>query len=64
MVHHQDVQKRARDEILSISASGTIPSFEERDSYPYVNALVMEILRWGSIGPLGIYRIVLLLQST
>ena len=53
MVLYPDVQKRAQAEIDSVVGKYRLPTFEDRDSLPYVNATMREVLRWGIVAPLG-----------
>ncbi|KAG1758394.1 cytochrome P450 [Suillus occidentalis] len=48
-----DVQKRAQAEIDAVVGPGRLPSFADRDSLPYIEALVKEILRWNVVLPTG-----------
>ncbi|KAG2120520.1 cytochrome P450 [Suillus discolor] len=54
MVLYPDVQKRAQAEIDSVVGRERLPTFEDRASLPYIDALVRETFRWQPIGPLGI----------
>ena len=56
MVLYPDVQKRAQAEIDSVVGKYRLPTFEDRDSLPYVNATMREVLRWGIVAPLGNLR--------
>jgi cytochrome P450 len=53
MMLHPDVQKRAQNEIEQIIGFGRLPTFEDRQSLPYINACVLEVLRWHPSTPLG-----------
>jgi cytochrome P450 len=53
MVLYPDVQTRAQAEIDSVVGRDRLPTFEDRASLPYVDAVVREVLRWRPIGPLG-----------
>jgi cytochrome P450 len=53
MVLYPDVQTRSRAEIDSVVGRDRLPTFEDRASLPYVDAVVREVLRWRPIGPLG-----------
>jgi cytochrome P450 len=48
-----DVQKRAQAEIDAVVGPGRLPSFADRDSLPYTEALVKEVLRWNVVLPTG-----------
>jgi cytochrome P450 len=53
MVLYPDVQKRAQEEIDSVVGKDRLPTFEDRPSLPYIDAIVLETLRWNPILPLG-----------
>lgn len=53
MVLYPDVQKKAQAEIDAVVGQDRLPTFTDRDSLPYVNALFKEVLRWHTSVPLG-----------
>ncbi|KAG6329311.1 hypothetical protein ID866_9777 [Astraeus odoratus] len=53
MTLYPNVQKVAQAEIDAIVGFDRLPSFSDRDSLPYIEALVKEVLRWHVAGPLG-----------
>ena len=48
-----DIQKRAQAEIDIVVGDGRLPSFEDRERLPFVEAIVKEILRWRPPGPVS-----------
>ncbi|KAG2064898.1 cytochrome P450 [Suillus decipiens] len=48
-----DVQKKAQAEIDAVVGLDRLPSFADRDSLPYTEALVKEVLRWNVVFPTG-----------
>ncbi|KAG1756031.1 cytochrome P450 [Suillus lakei] len=48
-----DVQKKAQAEIDAIVGLDRLPSFADRDSLPYTEALAKEVLRWHAVVPAG-----------
>jgi hypothetical protein len=50
-----DVQKRAQAKIDAVVGPGRLPSFADRDSLPYTEALVKEVLRWNVVLPTGMW---------
>ena len=48
-----DVQKKAQAELDQVIGSDRLPSFSDRDNLPYIHAVVLEILRWHNVAPLG-----------
>ncbi|KAG6337367.1 hypothetical protein ID866_1740 [Astraeus odoratus] len=53
MTLYPNVQKKAQAEIDTVIGFDRLPSFSDRDSLPYVEALVKEVLRWHTVAPLG-----------
>ncbi|KAG2095906.1 cytochrome P450 [Suillus discolor] len=49
-----DVQKKAQAEIDVVVGPDRLPTFADRDSLPYTDALVKEVLRWHVVGPTGL----------
>ncbi|KAG1847833.1 cytochrome P450 [Suillus subalutaceus] len=48
-----DVQKKAQAEIDAVVGPDRLPTFADRDSLPYTEALVKEVLRWNVVVPTG-----------
>lgn len=44
---YPDAQKKAQAEIDSVIGPDRIPSYEDKESLPYVDALTSEVLRYG-----------------
>jgi cytochrome P450 len=53
MVLNPDVQRKAQQELDSLLEPGHLPTFEDAESFPYVTALMKEVLRWNPIAPIG-----------
>ncbi|KAL7278727.1 hypothetical protein ACG7TL_007730 [Trametes sanguinea] len=53
MVMHPEVQKRAQAELDAVVGPDRLPEYTDRDSLPYISAIVKETLRWHNITPLG-----------
>lgn len=51
---HPEVQKRAQEEIDRVVGTDRLPTFEDREKLPYVEALYLETLRWNPVAPLGL----------
>ncbi|EKM56931.1 uncharacterized protein PHACADRAFT_208100 [Phanerochaete carnosa HHB-10118-sp] len=49
MVKHPDVQKKAQEEIDRVVGNERLPKVEDRDSLPYLNAVLREVMRWQPI---------------
>ncbi|KAF8657593.1 hypothetical protein AX16_002174 [Volvariella volvacea WC 439] len=54
MAKYPEVQAKAQAEIDSVVGNDRLPSLDDWDNLPYIRALTLEVLRWHSIGPLGI----------
>lgn len=53
MVLYPEIQSKGQAEIDGVIGKDRLPSFTDRDSLPYVNAIVKEVLRWNPAVPLG-----------
>ena len=53
MMQNPEVQRKAQEEIDSVIGNGRLPAMKDRESLPYINALLKETLRWYPIAPLG-----------
>ncbi|KIK81857.1 hypothetical protein PAXRUDRAFT_832577 [Paxillus rubicundulus Ve08.2h10] len=49
MTVHQDVQKKAQDEIMSLLGSSRLPTLEDQPRLPYLEALIKEIHRYNPV---------------
>ncbi|KAF8671204.1 cytochrome P450 [Rhizoctonia solani] len=54
MAMHPEVQTRAQAEIDRVLGGSRLPEMDDRQSMPYVQAIVKEVLRWRSVLPLGV----------
>jgi cytochrome P450 len=53
MAMYPDAQRKARDEIDRVVGSSRLPTYDDRTSLPYVEALYREVMRWGPPSPLN-----------
>ncbi|KAL2813599.1 cytochrome P450 [Aspergillus granulosus] len=53
MLLFPDVQRKAQEEIDRVIGTGRLPTLNDRENLPYINALVKETLRWWPIAPMG-----------
>ncbi|KAJ3793676.1 cytochrome P450 [Lentinula aff. detonsa] len=49
-----EIQRKAQAEVDSVVGKDRLPSFQDRDSLPYIEALVKELYRWLPIVPLAV----------
>jgi cytochrome P450 len=57
MTLYPEAQRRAQQEIDAITKPGCLPTFEDAETYPYITAMVHEVLRWNPNIPLGEYEL-------
>ncbi|OGM40602.1 cytochrome P450 monooxygenase [Aspergillus bombycis] len=48
-----EAQRKAQAEIDRVVGPDRLPSFQDRENLPYINAMVKEILRWHPVLPMG-----------
>ena len=53
MVENPHVWKRAQAEIDAVVGPDRLPEFDDRQSLPYVGAVIREVMRWIPVFPLG-----------
>ncbi|KAI0698607.1 CyP450 monooxygenase [Cytidiella melzeri] len=51
---NHDIQKRAREELDLVVGLDRLPTYEDCDSLPYIQAIILECTRWIPVLPLGI----------
>ena len=56
MVLHPHVQTKAQAQIDSVLGMGRLPQFDDLPSMPYVEAIMMELMRWRPSVPIGTYN--------
>lgn len=49
-----EVQRKAQEEIDRIVGRERLPTADDRDNLPYINAVIEEAIRWHPIAPLGL----------
>ncbi|KAI0753249.1 CyP450 monooxygenase [Daedaleopsis nitida] len=54
MAANPEVQAKAQAGLDAVVGPNRLPSFKDRDSLPYINALVSECLRWKPVAQLGL----------
>ena len=45
--------KKAQNEIDRVIGSDRLPTFDDRPNLPFIDAIVKETLRWGTVVPMG-----------
>lgn len=53
MCHYPEVQAKAQAELLAIVGTDRLPEFSDRPNLPYINAIVLEVLRWQPVANFG-----------
>ncbi|KAF9488031.1 cytochrome P450 [Pleurotus eryngii] len=54
MLLYPEVQKKGQDEVDQVVGADRLPSFEDRDSLPFVYCIIQELLRWHPVAPLAV----------
>ena len=54
MTTNLDAQRRGQAELDSVVGKDRLPDFSDRNSLPFINAIVKEALRWQVVSPLGV----------
>lgn len=52
---YPEILKKAQAEVDAVIGQDRLPTFEDRDALPYVNAICVELLRWQVVGSFGMY---------
>ena len=53
MAMHPECQKRAREELDVVVGPNRLPTFDDYDALPYIQAIIMECSRWLPVVPMG-----------
>eukprot|EP01132_Coremiostelium_polycephalum_P008467 gene8467-10399_t len=56
MVNYPEFQEKAYQELVNVIGKGNRVKISDRQSTPYINAMMKELLRYKTIGPLGVPR--------
>jgi len=56
MIKYPEALRKAQEEIDSVIGHSRLPTFSDRPSLPYVEAMLTETLRWGCPVPLSTLR--------
>ena len=61
MALHPDIQRKAHAQLDLVVGNDRLPDFDDKPSLPYLEAIVMEVLRWHPAAPIGNIPIYLIL---
>ncbi|KAI6042932.1 cytochrome P450 [Pisolithus marmoratus] len=53
MILNPEIQNRVHAELDAVVGKGVLPTFEDRERLPYLQAVLFEVMRWHPITPLG-----------
>ena len=53
MIANPGAMKKAQEELDRVVGKGELPDFSHKDSLPYIDALIKELLRWSPPVPLS-----------
>jgi cytochrome P450 len=53
MVLNPSCQRLAQEELDMVVGRTRLPDYNDRPHLPYINALILEILRWNPVTPMG-----------
>ncbi|KAI1412256.1 putative cytochrome P450 oxidoreductase OrdA-like protein [Hypoxylon sp. FL1857] len=54
MTVYPEVQRKAQEEIDRVVGQDRLPTVEDREHLPYIEATVKEVLRWHPVAPMGL----------
>ncbi|THU99692.1 cytochrome P450, partial [Dendrothele bispora CBS 962.96] len=54
---YPDVQQKAQQELDTVLGHGKLPTFDDRSSLPYIDAIYLEVMRWHPAIPLGVQHV-------
>lgn len=57
MTLFSEVQRKAQEEIDSVTGMERLPGFQDRHKLPYVEGVVKEALRWTPVAPMGVAHV-------
>ncbi len=53
MMLYPDVQRKAQAELDSVLGGERLPTFDDQEDLPYINALCKELVRFHPVAPIG-----------
>ncbi|KAI6042942.1 cytochrome P450 [Pisolithus marmoratus] len=54
MILNPEIQDKVHAELDAVVGKGVLPTFEDRDRLPYLQAVLYEVMRWHPVFPLGV----------
>lgn len=54
MILHPQIQAKAQDEIDTVLGPATLPTIADQERLPYVNRVILELMRWHPVAPTAI----------
>jgi cytochrome P450 len=58
MMLHPEIQRRAHEELDRVVGPDRLPTLQDRDNLPFIDAIVKETFRWHPIVPMGVPHVV------
>ena len=56
MVKFPGIQVKAQEELDRVLGKYQLPTFSDKDSLPFITAIMLESMWWHTTGPVGVYR--------
>ncbi|KAI6108178.1 cytochrome P450 [Pisolithus sp. B1] len=56
MILNPKIQDKVHEELDAVVGKGVLPTFEDRERLPYMQAVLYEVMRWHPVLPLGVPR--------
>ncbi len=56
MVLHPEAMLKAQAQLDAVVGRERLPTFSDREKLPYIEAMVREVMRWRTVGPIGLPR--------
>lgn len=58
MCLYPEVQEKAQAEVLAVVGVDRLPEFSDRINLPYINAILLEVIRWQPVASIGTHTTV------
>ena len=53
MTMYPEIFKKAQSEVDAVVGNERLPTMQDREALPYVDAICKEVLRWNVVAPVG-----------